>query len=254
MALAGGYWSRFRAQARSPYTSLTGGAASRTPLLGPQTSGLQPYTRTTTYAGGVTTGAGFGRRAAPTAGPTVDPAAMSAMQKAIAHYQPGGGFGKGTEAALERGRKKAVTSGAQSLVSAGLGGTTMGAGLGKKYEEEVAAPMRARVEETRAEAISGLEMAKARIIQSTTEAGRSRALQEYLAKLQQSTSMSLTAMRQPTSIAPTRIPTTTPQRDTGGYGASYGGTGQSYSGGGGGYSPYAAAGYGLYPGGYKGLS
>lgn len=204
-------------------------------------------------------GAGFGGRAAAPAaggGGGMDPAASEAIRKAIAYYQKDGGFGKGVEAGLERGRTKMMASGMQSLVSAGLGGTTMGAGLGKKYEEEVAAPMRARVEETRAEAISGLEMAKARIIQSTTEAGRSRALQQYLARLQQSTSMSLAAMRQPSPITPMRAPApAAPQRDTGGYGASYGGTGQSYSDdGGGGFSPYASAGYGLYAGGYKGLS
>lgn len=234
---------------------------------------LQPYTRTfaTTMSNihkvpgyaktGFTRLAIGGGTSTVSSGPTTpsggttDPAAMSAIQKAIAHYGPEGGYGKGTEAALERGRTKAVASGAQSLVSAGLAGTTMMAGLGKKYEEEVAGPMRARVEETRAGAISGLEMMKAQIIQGTTEAQRSRALQMYLAKLQQGTSMSLAAMNQPTSITPTRAPVSTvaPQRDAGGYGASYGGTGQSYYGGGGGYSPVAAGGYGQHAGGYAAL-
>ena len=92
-----------------------------------------------------------------------DPAAMSALQRAMAYYAPGGGYGKGVEAGLERGRVKAVATGAQSLVSAGLAGTTTIAGLGKRYEEEVAMPARARVEETRAGAISGLEAMKAQI-------------------------------------------------------------------------------------------
>ena len=144
-----------------------------------QPGGMQPYTRTITYPGGVNPnwqGGGGG-------GGGMNPAAMSAIQKAIAYYQEGGGFGKGAEAALERSRTKAVASGGQSLVSAGLAGTTMMAGLGKKFEEEVGMPTRARVEETRAGAISGLEMAKAQIIQGATEADRSRALQEYLAQL-----------------------------------------------------------------------
>ena len=118
-----------------------------------------------------------------------DPAAMSALQRAMAYYAPGGGYGKGVEAGLERGRVKAVATGAQSLVSAGLAGTTTIAGLGKRYEEEVAMPARARVEETRAGAISGLEAMKAQIIQGATESARSRALQTYLAQLQASTSM-----------------------------------------------------------------
>lgn len=176
---------------------------------------LRPYTRTIYHPQGPESvgirrihrpaGGGFGGRAGPAApsGPAVDPAASEAMQKAIAYYQPGGGFGKGTEAALARGETRALATGAQSLVSAGLGGTTMMAGLGKKYQEEVAAPMRARVEETRAQAISGLEMTKAQIIQGATESARASALQKYLAQLQSDTSITASAMRQPTSIMPT---------------------------------------------------
>lgn len=226
---------------------------------------LQPYTRTIYHPQGPESvgsqrihqpaGGGWGGRTAPaTSGSATDPAAMSAIQKAIAHYQPGGGFGKGTEAALERGRTKAVAGGMQGLVSAGLAGTTMMGGLGKKYEEEVAGPMRARVEETRVGAISGLEMMKAQIIQGATEAQRSRALQTYLAQLQQGTSMSLAAMNQPTSIAPTRTPapTVSPQRDAGGYGTVD--VDKPYHvAAGGGFSPYASAGYGLHAGGYKSL-
>ena len=140
-----------------------------------------------------------------------DPAAMSAIQRAKAYYAPGGGYGKGIEAGLERGRVKAVATGAQSLVSAGLAGTTMIAGLGKRYEEEVAMPARARVEETRAGAISGLEAMKAQIIQGATESARSRALQTYLAQLQASTSMQLGTMRQP-SLVRAGAPAPTPTR------------------------------------------
>jgi len=138
------------------------------------------YSITTTYPGGVNP---YYKGTS-----AVSPAASKAMQNAIAYYQEGGGYGKGVEAQLERGRVKALASGMQSLVSAGLGGTSLGAGLGKKYEEEVAAPMRAQVESQRAQAISGLEMAKAQIIQGATEADRSRALQEYLALLQSQSS------------------------------------------------------------------
>jgi len=137
-----------------------------------QYGGLQPYTRVT-----YNPSAGSSSRG-------VNPAAMSAIQKAMAYYKQGGGFGKGIEAQLGRAEKKAVTSGTQSLVSAGLSGTTMGAGLSKKFQEEVGMPTRARVEETRAQALSSLEMAKAQVIQGATEADRSRGLQEYMAQLQ----------------------------------------------------------------------
>lgn len=141
-----------------------------------------------------------------------DPAAMSALQRAMEYYAPGGGYGKGVEAGLERGRVKAVAGGTQALVSAGLAGTTMPAGLSKRYEEEVAMPARARVEETRAGAISGLEAMKAQIIQGATESARSRALQTYLARLQASTSLQLGAMRQPSLIS-AGTPVPTPRRE-----------------------------------------
>lgn len=149
----------------------------------------------------------------PAIGGGIVPEAESALQRAMEYYQEGGGYGRGVEAGLERGRVKAVAGGTQALVSAGLAGTTMPAGLGKKYEEEVAMPARARVEETRAGAISGLEAMKAQIIQGATESARSRALQEYLAQLQASTSLQLGSMRQPSiTRAPTRVSAPAPAR------------------------------------------
>lgn len=113
---------------------------------------------------------------------SVDPV-QSALQRAMAYYKPGGGFGKGVEAAIGRSRKKALALGMQSLVSAGLAGTTVGASLGKKFEEEVAMPILARVEEERARALSGLELTGAQFAQSTIEAEKDRSLQTYLAQL-----------------------------------------------------------------------
>lgn len=167
------------------------------------TGGEKPgYTRTITYPGGVNPNWSGSVGTSPVTG--VSSAASSAMQRAIAYYQEGGGYGKGTEAALERGRTKALASGAQGLISAGLGGTTMMAGLGKKFEEEVGMPTRARVEETRAQALSGLEMTKAQIIQGATESQRASALQKYLAELQSQSSIqgpTVTA-RQPSASTP----------------------------------------------------
>lgn len=135
----------------------------------------------------------------PTGG-GVDPVASEALKKAIAYYSPEGGYGKGVEAALGRARTKAVASGTQALVSAGLMGTTMPAGLGKKFEEEIGMPTRARVEETRAERLAGLEVLKAQITQGATEAARARALQKYLAQLQASTQFGIAGMRETPSI------------------------------------------------------
>lgn len=121
--------------------------------------------------------------ATPAAG-GINKAALAAIQRAKAYYEPGGGFGKGVEAGLERGRVKAVSAGMQHLVGAGLAGTTMAGGLGKRYEEEVGMPARLGVEERRAQAISGIEMAQAGMGFQAGEAGAQRSLQLYIAELQ----------------------------------------------------------------------
>jgi hypothetical protein len=80
--------------------------------------------------------------------------AQLAFGKALEQFKPGGAYGKGVEAALERGRTKAIAGGQQALVSAGLAGTSMMAAPGLKFEEETAMPIRAKVEETRAGRLS----------------------------------------------------------------------------------------------------
>lgn len=69
----------------------------------------------------------------------------------IGLYAPGGGFGRGYEAELERTKTKDVARGTQQLISSGLYGTTTAAGLGKAWEEEVGAPSRLRLEDLRLE-------------------------------------------------------------------------------------------------------
>lgn len=150
---------------------------------------------------GQTSSSGWG---GTTPTPTGKPDINSAIQKAMAYYQQGGGFGKGVEAALERGRTKALASGGQSLVSAGLAGTSMMAGLGKKFEEEVAVPTRLNVEEKRAEALANLEMGGVQLRQGAYESQANRDLQMSLAQLQ-STQNTYTA---PTSQQPVYQPYT----------------------------------------------
>ncbi len=76
-------------------------------------------------------------------------------------YDPKGEFMAGTEAAISRGSKRAVASGVQQLASAGLAGTSIVGGLGKKYEEEVGMPTRARATTQRLGALAGLLQAEA---------------------------------------------------------------------------------------------
>ncbi len=131
----------------------------------------------------------------PTSGPAVAAGTSAAMAEAVAQYAPDGGYGKGVEAALDRGRTQAVAGGTQALVSSGLMGTTMPAGLAKKFEEEVGMPARAQVEENRASAIAGLKSLEAQVIQGATEASRARAMEQYIAKLSATTSLQTTGMQ-----------------------------------------------------------
>ena len=139
----------------------------------------------------------------------MDPAALEALTKAKAYYEPGGGFGKGVEAGLERERTQAMSSGMQSLVGSGLAGTTMAAGLGKKFSEEVGMPTRARIEETRTERLSALDVLKAQLTQGVSESSAQRALQEFIARMSSDTSLAMAGMRQgggvqsPTMRSPT---------------------------------------------------
>jgi hypothetical protein len=71
-------------------------------------------------------------------------------------YAPGGEYMAGTEAGLERGQKKAVATGMQNLAASGMAGTSMAGGLGMMYEEDIAAPTRARATTERLGALAGL--------------------------------------------------------------------------------------------------
>ncbi len=83
----------------------------------------------------------------------------------IGRYGPEGSFGKGYEAQLERQKTREVAAGGQALVSSGLYGTTQLAGLGKKFEEEVGAPARLKLEDIRAERLSQAQIGKAGFVE-----------------------------------------------------------------------------------------
>lgn len=76
-------------------------------------------------------------------------------------YAPEGAYMGGVEAQVKRGKKRAVAGGMQGLVAAGLGGTSMMGGLGKKYEEEVAQPALAQAETTRLSFLANLMQSQA---------------------------------------------------------------------------------------------
>ena len=116
------------------------------------------------------------QQTAPTKPAGLSPAARGAFGKAIEQYAPGGGFMKGIEAGLERGGTRAVASGMQGLVGAGLSNTTRAGGLGLKYEEETAAPIRAGAESQRVQGLAGLYAALGGAEQGAFEGSAGRGL------------------------------------------------------------------------------
>ncbi len=75
--------------------------------------------------------------------------ALSLYGDIVEQYKPGGAFGAGFEAQLGRQKTKTVAGQTQSLVSSGLFGTSVTAGLGQKFEEEIGQPSRLKLEDVR---------------------------------------------------------------------------------------------------------
>jgi len=86
------------------------------------------------------------------------PTVQDLLTGLLSRYAPGGEFGRGQEALLGRAKTKGVADISQGLVSAGLAGTTMAAGAGKKWEEEVGMPARLQLEDIRSQRYSDIAL------------------------------------------------------------------------------------------------
>lgn len=93
------------------------------------------------------------------------------FQDILGRYGEGGSFGAGYQSELERTKTRDVASGTQSLVSAGLSNTTQAAGIGKKWEEEVGAPARLRLEDLRMDRLSQAERDYGSFIERISDTG-----------------------------------------------------------------------------------
>ena len=87
----------------------------------------------------------------------------------IARYSPGGIFGKSYLQQLEGQKTRDVGAGMQSLISSGLSGTTTTAGLPQKWEAEVGAPSRLKLEDLMMERLSGAQTQKAGFLERIEE-------------------------------------------------------------------------------------
>jgi hypothetical protein len=98
---------------------------------------------------------------------------LTIFDRIIGQYEKGGTFEKATEAGLARGEKKSVAQGTQALVSSGLASTTTAAGLGKKFQEEVGDPARARAADVSAQRTGEALSQKAGFIERREDTGPS---------------------------------------------------------------------------------
>jgi len=89
----------------------------------------------------------------------------------ISQYEPGGGFGAGYEAQLERTKQKTMAEQQQQLISSGLYGTSITAGLGQKFEEEVGQPARLKLEDLRKSKYAQALQAKAGLVERREDIG-----------------------------------------------------------------------------------
>lgn len=91
--------------------------------------------------------------------------AMSIYDKIIARSQPGGAFERRGLAEIRGARTKGVGQETQQLISSGLYGTTTMAGTGRRWEAEVGAPARGRLEDVMEQRLTGAQQAKAGFIE-----------------------------------------------------------------------------------------
>lgn len=83
----------------------------------------------------------------------------------IARYQPGGGFMAGAEAGLEQQKGRDVASEVAQTISSGLYGTTVPSTAAKRWEMDVGAPQRLKLEDIRTQALSQAQVGKAGVIE-----------------------------------------------------------------------------------------
>ena len=76
-------------------------------------------------------------------------------------YQPGGAFERRGLGEIERAKTKGVGKETQQMISSGLFGTTTAAQTGRRWEAEVGAPSRLRLEDIMQQRMTGIQQRKA---------------------------------------------------------------------------------------------
>ena len=118
--------------------------------IGPQAgSGLQPYTRIVGggYGGQLTSQIGAQQASARRANIARKKQIESLFDMMSKMVSPGGAFERRGLADIERQKTKGVGKEMQQMISSGMYGTTTAAGTGRRWESEVGAPARLRLED-----------------------------------------------------------------------------------------------------------
>lgn len=90
---------------------------------------------------------------------------MDIYNRIISRAQPGGAFEKAGLAEIKAAKTKGVGKETQSLISGGMFGTTTAAGLGRKWEADVGAPARLRLEDIMEQRLTTAQLGKAGAIE-----------------------------------------------------------------------------------------
>jgi len=93
----------------------------------------------------------------------------SIFDEVIARYGPGGSFGKSYLQQLGAQKTRDVGAETQGMISSGLYGTTTTAGIPGKWEAEVGAPARLKLEDLMMERLSSAQLGKASFLERIQE-------------------------------------------------------------------------------------
>ena len=85
----------------------------------------------------------------------------SMYDEMMQRFQPGGAFERRGLGQIEEARTKGVGQEMQQMISSGLFGTTTAAQTGRRWEAEVGAPSRLRLEDIMQQRITGIQQKKA---------------------------------------------------------------------------------------------
>jgi hypothetical protein len=96
--------------------------------------------------------------------------ALDIQDQIIAEYTPGGGFGAGYEAQLERQKTQDVGRVTQHAIDTGMFGVQTTGAAGQRWEAEVGAPARLQLEDVRRQRYTGALQAKEGVIERRTDA------------------------------------------------------------------------------------